>query len=313
LRSARKVVVRSPSTKFQAMHALSSSDVWIAGERGKILEERPVVHHWDGRRLRELLSLDIGSAEGGSVTDVAPLSANDDWFAGSTWSSSRLITEQRLLAHWDGARWANVVEPQLRGRGEAWLDRLVAVAPNDVWAFGSSSEAAGGDNRFFAQHWDGTRWTVVSMPTHTEQKGGKDDLVIHDASAISHDDVWVVGEDHCGPSGLRRRVRRPLGRQALAVGAPSPRTLCRRRLPHRVAAVAPHATSGSSARITATSWSSTGAESGSGSSGSRKRLRTPSISRRTSMPRLRRTCGPLAKEPSAGTAFVGPGWRHHRS
>lgn len=35
------------------------------------------------------------------------------------------------------------------------------------------------------------------MPGSPE--GRQDDLVIHDASAASSTDLWVVGEDHCGP------------------------------------------------------------------------------------------------------------------
>jgi hypothetical protein len=31
------------------------------------------------------------------------------------------------------------------------------------------------------------------MPTQTEQKGGEDSLIVHDAEAIAPDDVWAIG------------------------------------------------------------------------------------------------------------------------
>jgi hypothetical protein len=143
----------------------------VAGEQGKILEERPVIQHWDGQILRTLPPLSIGSATSGSANDVAPLSDNDVWVAGSLSSSGHLL-EGRLLAHWDGTTWKAVAQPVLPRR-IAKFDRLAAVGPNDVWAFGSSSTRQGNDNRFFAQHWDGSRWAFIAMPTDTQMKGGR--------------------------------------------------------------------------------------------------------------------------------------------
>jgi hypothetical protein len=80
-RSPWKIVSRSKSTSFHAIHALSDTDVWVAGDRGRLLEERPFVLHWDGRQLVTLPPLDIGSAGSGYANDVAPITANDVWVA----------------------------------------------------------------------------------------------------------------------------------------------------------------------------------------------------------------------------------------
>jgi hypothetical protein len=196
-RSPWVIVGQPPQTVFRAIHALSDRDVWVAGERGKILEQRPVIEHWDGQRLRTLPPPSIGSATGGSANDVAPLSDRDVWVAGSLLSSGPSY-EGRLLTHWDGTTWTTVAEPNLRGR-IAVFDRLAAVGPNDLWVFGSSSTPGGKDNRFLAQHWDGRHWKVIDMPTDTQMIGGQDALTIHDTSVISSHDIWVVGDDSCGP------------------------------------------------------------------------------------------------------------------
>ena len=98
-------------------------------------------------------------------------------------------------------------------------DRLVAVAPDDVWAFGAVSRPSGGDTGFLAEFRDGKRWTLFSMPGSPE--GTQDSMVVHGASAISPTDIWVVGEDHCGPGCGDEYVARWDGQQWHSVPYPS--------------------------------------------------------------------------------------------
>lgn len=79
------------------------------------------------------------------------------------------------------------------------INGVAAVSASDIWAVGgydaynSSAGDAGVDlSGTLAEHWDGTRWSVVPVPdpSGTVDLGG-DDLTA--VSAFSSDDVWAVG------------------------------------------------------------------------------------------------------------------------
>jgi hypothetical protein len=63
-----------------------------------------------------------------------------------------------------------------------------ALSPSDVWVVGDQE---GADNRFetLAEHWNGSRWTVVPTP----DPGSSGDH-LYAVTAIAPDDVWAVGQ-----------------------------------------------------------------------------------------------------------------------
>lgn len=77
---------------------------------------------------------------------IAATAANDLWIAGyeQTFSPPQTLP---YVVHWDGARFARVPTT-------GFPNRLIAFAPNDVWAFGTTIE-----------HWDGSAWTVAEPLT----------------------------------------------------------------------------------------------------------------------------------------------------
>jgi hypothetical protein len=104
---------------------------------------------------------------------------------------------------------------------------VVALAPDDAWAVGSTS--SGLDSHQFLLHWDGTVWKQVK--DHVKRTG-----VLFTAGASSADDIWAVGATgkggHSGPwtehfDGTAWRSfeapRKPLSGSlnAVAVGSPS--------------------------------------------------------------------------------------------
>ncbi len=76
------------------------------------------------------------------LSTVAATASNDVWIAGyeQTFSPPQTVP---YVIHWDGSRFA-------RRPTQGFPNRLLAFAPNDVWAFGTTIE-----------HWDGSAWTVV--------------------------------------------------------------------------------------------------------------------------------------------------------
>lgn len=69
------------------------------------------------------------------------------------------------------------------------LNGMDAVSATDIWAVGQ-----GTDYLAHAQHWNGSSWTVVPVPSVP----GSFLSALQDVSAVSATDVWAVGDDNGG-------------------------------------------------------------------------------------------------------------------
>jgi hypothetical protein len=169
----------------------SAGDVWAvgAGRDGN----QALVTHWDGTRWRSLLlPVRFGYSH---LRGVAARATNDVWAVGDrgTQAGSRTLT-----VHWDGARWRILPSPSppprpLTGRAYALLESVAAVARDDVWAVGSTSNVAPvGVSETLIEHWDGSRWRRVPSPNQLNTAGNAYNLLFAVAVA-GPDDVWAAG------------------------------------------------------------------------------------------------------------------------
>src|SRR5205814_4966051 len=63
-----------------------------------------------------------------------------------------------------------------------------AVSSSDVWAVGERA-VQHGDERTLIEHWDGSRWGVVSSPNVPGQSSSE----LWGVTAIASDDAWAIG------------------------------------------------------------------------------------------------------------------------
>ncbi|MDQ3930362.1 MAG: hypothetical protein M3328_14615 [Chloroflexota bacterium] len=70
-----------------------------------------------------------------------------------------------------------------------YLYGVSALAPDDLWAVGTSGGGSGFFGRTLVQHWDGTQWSIVPSPNPFETGSS----VLKGVSAIAPGDVWAVG------------------------------------------------------------------------------------------------------------------------
>jgi hypothetical protein len=101
------------------------------------------------------------------------------WLAGAEYSSAPVVFERRV-----GGRWVAIA-------GAATSDPVVvtgmdASARDDVWAVGYSEPAAGPPQPV-AEHWDGSRWSLVPMPA--PDGGGQ----VRAVAVRGRRDAWAVG------------------------------------------------------------------------------------------------------------------------
>lgn len=198
---AWKVVPTPPVGVYGALEgvtALSPTNVWAVGAAGvnvgKRIALRTLVLHWNGRKWARVPSPNPATAataaaeKSDALVAVAGASARDVWAVGSYFvRSGRQHTNRTLALHWNGRRWTQVPSPSPGGNSRvSVLDAVTAVSATDVWAVGRYVRHG---NRTLIEHWDGTRWRVVSSQ-------GLGALV--GIAALSPGDVWTVGGSAVG-------------------------------------------------------------------------------------------------------------------
>lgn len=171
--------------------ALGPNNIWAVGTHD--YPGRVLIEHWDGTSWTAISPLVAGHYPGllRSVTAVAP---NDVWATGYYWGAGRV--EYTLTMHFNGHSWRTVSSPSpITGfdGDQNWLTSVTAVASNDVWAVGFDRGATSPNSAVAGQtlieHWNGTRWSVVSAPSPSSVNGN----ALWGVTALRADDVWAVG------------------------------------------------------------------------------------------------------------------------
>jgi hypothetical protein len=141
----------------------------------------------------------IPSANAGSFANglagVAALSKTDIWAVGSHQSANAPPTNRTLIEHWGGAKWSVVQSPNV-GTNENDLKAVGAVSAGDVWAVGNYFDNGSLAWRTLAEHWDGSRWTVIPSPSPSTRFNS-----LQGVAAVGANDVWAVGiQQTSGPT-----------------------------------------------------------------------------------------------------------------
>jgi hypothetical protein len=190
-----------PGPKFQSgdqpslesLTAISPTDMWAGGfiltNGGRSLF--PLFEHFDGTKwtARET------QFQGGTIFGIAADATNDAWAVGNVGVSSTFIE------HWDGKSWTVVQSPSPGADkgGADILNGVVALAPNDVWAAGTSMPGPTPPPPLLdtptitlIEHFDGTNWKVIPSPSvgpHSQFQSNQ----LWGITAVSAHDVWAFG------------------------------------------------------------------------------------------------------------------------
>lgn len=146
--------------------------------------------HWSGGRW-SIVPLPV-SPDPASFTvntyGVAAVSAADAWAVGNQdWGASG----GALIEHWDGSQWSIVPNPG-SGLPYTTLWSVNAVSASDIWAVGGQNANGAGGQTPFAEHWDGSSWSVVRAPA------GSTPSLFTTVSADGSSDAWAVGGQTAG-------------------------------------------------------------------------------------------------------------------
>jgi len=173
--------------------ALAPDDVWAVGSQN--YPGPGLIEHWDGTSWTVAnLSFDA------LVRGIAALGPDDIWAVGYRTNPSCPDGDFTLTMHYDGTSWIKVPSPsplRIHPEDQNWLASVTAVASDDVWAVGLTRDLDWGiQDRTLAEHWDGTRWTIVRTPNPPQYE--KNDL--WGVAGVSSTDVWAVGSRGLDPT-----------------------------------------------------------------------------------------------------------------
>lgn len=183
-------VVPSPNPGPQAniLNSISGSgpdDVWAVGYLFDGSNNRTLILHWDGVQWSVVSSPNVGPTNS-ELWSVSALSKTDAWAVGDF---SGAGPGGSLTLHWDGTDWSVVPSPSFEYH--CYLNKVVALAEDNVWAVGSVYTGGGPwpVHKTLVLHWDGQAWNRVPSPNLYQ-----DHNVLLGLWAASPDDMWAVGE-----------------------------------------------------------------------------------------------------------------------
>jgi hypothetical protein len=150
-----------------------------------------LVLHWNGNNWQQV------STKPGFVFDgLASFPPTNATAVGFVQTSPS--TFAATVFHWNGTSWARAATLHAPPGVSATAVEAAAVSARsatDMWAIGFYTGSGGSGN--LAWHWNGTRWTVTTMPPLGTLLG---------VAAISPTDVWAAGYQRAASGGTKTLI-----------------------------------------------------------------------------------------------------------
>lgn len=194
---SRWSIVKSPNPAatqnyLNGIAVISASDIWAVGGITNYIPpytftHQALIEHWDGSKWSAIASPEFDYA---SLSGVAAVSANNVWAVGIVgYVVSGGQENQGLIEHWNGSKWSAVTSPDNPDATSNILSGITAVSANDIWAVGSAPRAYPLQGQTLIEHWNGTRWSMVSSPN----PGSYNNFLIGVAGVPHTNEVWAIG------------------------------------------------------------------------------------------------------------------------
>jgi hypothetical protein len=154
-----------------AVSATGGDNIWYAGSSTDLYTHvtTPIMYRWNG-------STTVGVQSDFVANDLSAVSQTSAWAVGSAG-----------VLHSDGVQWSLVSTPPI-GTEENYLSDIEIVSASDIWAVGHYTVRNTPGlviDEALAMHWDGSRWSIIAVPSEVRVLAG--------VSALSSGEVWAVG------------------------------------------------------------------------------------------------------------------------
>jgi hypothetical protein len=162
----------------------SAASAWAVGYHGGAGTFRTLIQRWDGARWAVVRSPSPSPFDN-VLAGVATLSRASAWAVGYDLVNGY---HRALIEHWDGTAWRVAPTPRA-GPSDSDLWGVTALSATNAWAVGNENIGA---FRFrpLIEHWNGTAWTLVRVPSPPLAGTGAS---LFGVAAASPRDIWAVG------------------------------------------------------------------------------------------------------------------------
>ena len=163
---------RGDRTEVSAISGASTDDVWLVGlsQDGRTFHK--LTAHWDGASWTKVQAPERG--EDGTLQALIAIDAASPWPMAVGYGRPAAV-------RWDGG-W--------RGAALGMLD--VSAGPSDVTVAGRADAWFSGDGYPHVGHWDGLRWTGMSLPKIAGRRPTVRSFAI--GARPGGGETWIVGE-----------------------------------------------------------------------------------------------------------------------
>jgi len=150
-----------------------------------------LVEHWDGTNWTIVDSPNKNNT-GNILFATSGSSPSDMWAVGAATAPN--VPIKTLILHFDGVTWKLVKSPNPIGSGDLSQNVLVAVqalSSKNAIAVGFILDSNNQRELTMIQHWNGTKWKVVSSPNVDERGGSFNTL--KGVTVLSSTNLYAVG------------------------------------------------------------------------------------------------------------------------
>jgi hypothetical protein len=120
------------------------------------------------------------------LADVAAFGANSAFAVGTIASGGGSGPEQPVVTHWNGSTWTRTIIRLPSGSGAGGLVAVSGSSSSDVFAMGDY--ILKGRVYLLVEHWNGSAWTQVTMPSSAKPNAEPLDVV-----SVGPGDMWMDG------------------------------------------------------------------------------------------------------------------------
>lgn len=171
-----QVYQANASGSFNQTVAISKNNIWAVGDTftkaGNTIYQ-PFIRHFNGSSWQ---AITIPHSSGSTADWVSASAANNVWVGGL--KNSSIATS--VVYRWNGARWVKMPMPAV-----TYLQGVVVLGPNNVWAFGGSGTVA-----YDIFHWNGSKWQYYLSDYIN--------FIPQGISASAPNNAWVSGFAYSG-------------------------------------------------------------------------------------------------------------------
>ncbi len=167
--------------QLNSVTCVAADDCWAVGAAGPNQEnpnflpifpgavgDQGIIEHWDGASWTIVPSYAVSPPDGGWVSSVVCVSADDCWAAGATTGDTGSQSGP-LMQQWNGSTWSVVPTPAAP-TGDGILSSVTCLSADRCWASGSSGNIGGGSNTVanpLIDEWNGSIWSIQPSPNVT--------------------------------------------------------------------------------------------------------------------------------------------------